>query len=180
MTMYGVPKPAYRGLELIAGTTGNGQSAVVVSGGASARQYTNAAGAVVGATDGTVDVCVTTSGSPTNMQVTALVSNYNISSGLPPAPQNVTLIFVGVAGAVWPPTATLVVIDTIHSNPWAVWVASGSPTYPAPTEIADELAASQLSSQTIPLVPAGPGSYAATVMLSAPYALARLTFGIQS
>lgn len=176
MTMYGVPKPAYRALQLIAGSAASGQAAAIVTGGVNSRQYLNAGAAIVGATDGTVDVLVSVARSPSNETVTTLLSNFNISSGPPPAPQTVTMTYAARAGLCWPSTASLDLIDDAHVNPMAVWTSAGRPLYPSAAEIAAELATSQLAPQQVPLVAAGKDSVSATVSLAAPYAFARLTF----
>jgi hypothetical protein len=178
MTMSGVPKPAYRALAFIADAAAAGQAVLPVSGGE--RAFLNTDGANVGASSSTVDVAVTVGparGGTGRSTVTALVANYNISSGPTPSPVTISLVFSGSAGSTgaWPATATLELCDATHGNPMAVWTQAGSPTYPAADEIAEEMAASVLPAETIALTTMGDGTALAVITLE-PYAFARLRF----
>lgn len=177
-----MPKPAYRALEMIAEqVTAPGATAARVAGG---TPLLNVAGAVVGATAGTVDVSASTAAPPAgggdaaaSLPVTVLLANFNVSSAAPPAAATVTLVFSAPAAAAagaWPASATLEVVDATHTNPMAVWEAAGSPLYPPESEIASELAASALQPQQVAIDPA---THAVNVTLP-PYAFARLTFAL--
>lgn len=159
----GVPKPAYRGLQMISESAGGAALPVA---GPGARVFAARAGAAVG----TVDASATLA----NGVVTVLLNNFNVSSAALPAPVSVTLTFSGLAAPL-PTAATLELIDEAHANAMAAWSAAGAPLYSPPAVVFAELAASQVASAGVPLAPAGDGAVAATVTL-APYAMARLRF----
>ena len=171
-TMYGVKKPAYRAMQLIADRRAS--MAVPVkptSGGGST--YSNVAGATIGATAGTVDVMVAMAEGGV---VTVLMGNYDIADGTRSAPvvANVTLTISGLSGRL-PTNGTLELIDNGHANPYATWRAAGSPTYPSADEIQAEAATSVLLPASVRLEAAGSGSVSVSVSLQ-PYAVARLRF----
>ena len=173
----GVPKPVYRGMQMLSEAAGDPTLAVAPAAAASStsgRSYVSAAGAVVGATEGTVDVTV----SARNGVVTALLANFNCTGCPLPNATTVTLTFRNLAAPL-PTSATLELIDAGHANPLATWVAAGSPTYSPPGVIFSELAAAQVVPQPLALAPAGAGAVSATFVLDV-YAMARLRFALQA
>ena len=165
MNNEGVPKPAYRGLQMISDAAGDATLPVA---GAGARVYAARAGAAAGAVDASATIA--------NGVVTVLLNNFNVSSAALPAAVNVTLTFSGLAAPL-PAAGTLEIIDELHANAMAAWGAAGAPLYSPPAVIFAELAASQLAPAGVALAPAGGGAVAATVTLT-PYAMARLRFSI--
>lgn len=169
-TMYGVKKPVYRAFQMISDALAAAAVPVVPEGGG--QLYKNLAGAVVGASVGTVDVLVAVSGST----VTALLGNFNVTTGTGPLPSDntVTLTFSGLAAPL-PTSATLEFIDASHANPMAMWEVAGSPLYPRAAEIASEAAASTLVASPLALTAAGADAVTAVVTLE-PFAVARIRF----
>ena len=167
----GVPKPSYRGMQMLSESAGDATLAVAPAAGpGGGRAYLSTAGAVVGATQGTVDVSVTAR----NGEVTALLCNFNCTGCPVPNATTVTLTFKNLSAPL-PTAATLELIDANHANPLAAWVAAGSPLYSPQSVIFSELAASQLVPQPLALAPAGADSVTATLTLDV-YAVARLRF----
>lgn len=161
----GVPKPAYRGLQMISEAAGDATLGVA---GPGVRVYASGAGGTVG----TVDASATLA----QGVVTVLLCNFNISSGSLPSSMDVTLTFTGLAAPL-PTAGTLELIDETHANAMAAWSAAGSPVYSPPGVVFAELAASQVVPVAAPLAPSGDGAVAVTVTLT-PYAMARLRFSI--
>jgi xylan 1,4-beta-xylosidase len=194
-TIYGVPKPAYRGLQLLrqlpttalAVAAGPGLVAAPRSGGPAVRRDPTS-GAT--ATVGTVDVIAAMDDSlSTTLTAAALVTNFNYnannaedpSTGLPVSNETVSVTFSGIpANAVLPATASVTLLDA--NNGWAkpLWVAAGKPTYPNATEVAAELAASQFAVLAVPIAANGTGSVTVTLPTMIPYAVAlvRLTYEV--
>jgi xylan 1,4-beta-xylosidase len=178
MTRTGVPKPVYRGMQMLSEQAeAPGSEALPAAPDAAAQQpraYLNTAGAVIGAAEGSVDLLVSCCGS----RVTALLGNFNSSSAPVPARASVSITFSGLSEPL-PTQALLQLLDSSHANPMAAWQAAGSPLYPSAQETAAELAASQLQTQTVQLA-AGPssGSVVAVLQLEA-YAVARLQLDVQ-
>ena len=155
-TIYGIPKPVYRAFEMLSALP---RSALPVSAPDAA----------------TVDIVVAADPSGAQVKVTALLTNYDIYTSPPPT-QNVQIVFRGIpAGAILPTMATLELIDSMHANPRAAWLASGSPRYPNATQLATQLAASQLVPIDVPLTNVAAGSVAVNVTLEA-FAVARVRF----
>ena len=178
-TMYGVAKPAFRGMQLIAEQArapGAGALPLAVTAGSPARAYAGVGGAGVGASAGTVDALLTIDG---DGWVTALFANFNVSAQPPPTVPLATDVSLTLAGlaAPLPSAATLELIDADHANPMAVWLAAGSPLYPRAAEIAAEEAASVLVAAPLALEAAGADAVRATFTLQ-PYAVARLRFRV--
>ena len=174
-TMYGVPKPSYRGLQFISDWRASLAVPVkpAVSSGA---VYTNVAGAVVGATTGAVDVMVAVADGGV---VTVLMGNFDIASVAPPPLANVTLTVSGLGSGALPQNATLELIDDAHANPYATWQAAGSPLYPTADEVRAEAATSVVLPVTVRVEAAGSGAVRVSVMLQ-PYGMARLRFVAQA
>jgi len=174
MTNEGVPKPAYRGMQLISEAAGDPTLPVGAQSAAPARVFAASAvpGAHVGATVGAVDASATLASGV----VTVLLANFNSSYAPLPDAAAVTLTFTGLAAPL-PTAATLELIDAAHANAMAVWEAAGAPTYSPPSLILQQLAASQLVPAQLALAPAGAGAVAATFSL-APYAMARVRFAV--
>jgi xylan 1,4-beta-xylosidase len=172
MTRTGVPKPVYRGLQMIAEQVGAPGGSVPVtpqSPLAAQRLYLDAAGRVVGAGEGTVDVLASSSGQG---QLTVLAGNFNSSFGDLPPTATVTLTLTGLARPA-AAQATLELLDELHTNPMAVWESLGSPLYPSPSEVAAEMAAASLQAQPLPVTP-GAGGNATLTLTLLPYAMARV------
>ena len=171
-TMYGVRKPVWRGFEMLADASVADVVPVTAAGTPDAAPYKNAAGTVIGATAGLVDVLV---GMAAGGTVTALLTNFN-AAGVAPLPNTttVTVTFTGL-NAPLPTAATLELIDSTHANPYAAWVAAGSPLYPDAAEIAAETSASALVAAPLALTPAGADAVTATVTLE-PWAVGRVRF----
>ena len=165
MNNEGVPKPAYRGLQMISQAAGDATLPVA---GPGVRVYAGGAGGTVGTVDASATVSLGV--------VTVLLNNFNVSGAALPAAVDVTLTFTGLATPL-PTGATLELIDEAHANPMAAWSAAGSPTYSPPWVIYAEMAASQVVPTSVPLVPSGDGAMAVTVTLT-PYAMARLRLSI--
>ena len=109
------------------------------------------------------------------VHVTALLNNFDVYDAPGMANKTVTIIFQNVpAGATVPASAIVNRIDSMHANPVAVWNAAGNPMYPSPTEVAAEMAASQLVDETVALTPAG-SSLSVTLTLE-PFSVARVRF----
>lgn len=175
MTRTGVPKPIYRGLQLIAAQAGapGGALPVAPQGGASATQlYRDAHGAVIGASEGAVDVLVSLSG----RTLTALAGNFNASFLDLPPPATVSLVVRGLTAPL-PTQGTLELLDSTHANPMGAWEAAGSPLYPSASETAGEMAASQLVPEPLALTPSGPDAVTLTFTLES-YAMARVVIAL--
>jgi hypothetical protein len=188
-TKYGVPKPSYRALQLLAGFPRTGLP-VGAPGAAPTRPGAPpAAGAA--ATVGNVDVLAgvaPASGTGGLTELAALVANFNLNlvnaedpaAGLPVATEaGVTVTWTGIPpGARLPANASLTLLDSAHGWAKPVWVAAGRPTYPSPAQVRAELDASALVPVGLPVTVApGPGgTQTATVTLPPlePYAVARL------
>ena len=173
-TIYGVPKPVYRAFQMISKQP-NAAVPVVGSGidenGESLR-FTSRVG---GATVGTVDAMVSTASDGRMTAIVALVTNYDLWGQPTPPNTTVTLAIQNIpSNAVVSPTAGVEYLDSTHAYAKPVWEAAGSPTYPTPVEIADELAASQLVQETIPFTSLGNNAYSVTITLES-YAVARIT-----
>lgn len=178
-TKWGVPKPSYRALQLLARlpTTGLPVSAP----NAAPRRTGTGPAAAATATVGNVDVIAAVAATATAVELYALVTNYNIninntedpSTGLPVADEaGVSIVFANIpAGAVVAPTATLTLIDATHAWAKPVWIANGSPTYPTPAQIAAEMAASALVDAPL-AVAVSAGAATVTLPTLTPYAVA--------
>ena len=187
ITKWGVPKPAYRAMQMLSWLPPTGLPVTVTAAGAQAPptppKHAARAGpaAAATATSGTVDVIAAIDKSlGTTIVLHALVTNFNsnvkdqenATAGLPIATERgVTLVFAALpAGAVASPSASVSLLD---STTWgkAQWIQSGSPRYPTPAQIASEL---QASEPRVLLVPAAVAGGAATVILPdlEPYAVA--------
>jgi xylan 1,4-beta-xylosidase len=162
----GVPKPAYRGLQMISQAAGD--ATLPVAPAADAALATRVYAAAAGAASGTVDASATLA----NGVVTVLLANFNASGCALPQLANVTLTFGGLTPPL-PTAATLELIDDAHANAMAAWAAAGAPLYSPPEVILEELAASQVAPARIALANAGAGAVSATIALS-PYAMARV------
>ena len=162
----GVPKPAFRGLQLISQAAGDAVLRVTPAAGAGGDARVYAAG--VGATAGAIDVSVTTAGGV----VTALLASFNATGCALPAPTAVTITFRNLSAPL-PTGATLELIDAANANPMAAWIAAGSPLYSSSQVIFTELAASQVNVVPLAVTPAGDGAVSVTVTLQ-PFAMARV------
>lgn len=143
----------------------------------------------VGGTSGTVDVLSALAPSSPSAAAGApaatlllLATNWNLvgyNFTLPVSAEAVAVVVSGIppgrtAGA----TATISLIDDTHGHAKPVWRAWGSPTYPNASEVAAELAASEVAAEPLPVTD-GPG--AGEVTLAFPLAvyataLVELTF----
>ena len=168
-TMYGVKKPAYRGMQWISDWRAG--MAVPVKAASGGTTYTDTEGVVVGATTGAVDVLVAVADGGV---VTVLLGNFDIpADGIPVPPvANVTLTLSGLGNNL-PANATLELIDDTHANPYATWRAAGSPLYPMQDEIEAEMAASAVIPMTLAVEAVGSGSVRVRVSLQ-PYSMARV------
>ena len=168
-TMYGVKKPAYRGMQFISDWRAGMAVPVKADGAGSA--YRDVHGAVIGATAGTVDVMVAVADGGV---VTVLLGNYDAAASTVsiPAVANVTVTLSGF-GDILPANATLELIDDSHANPYAVWRAAGSPLYPTADEVEAEMAASAVIPMSLAVEASGEGSVRVRVTLQ-PYAVARV------
>lgn len=159
-TIYGVPKPGYRAMEMVAGM--RGLSGVPVSAAGSPTWYGPSPSQSVGATSGTVDVltAIDTRTVLGHTVVSALVNNWNLISSnatLPVGVETVTLTFTGIPSSLTSTaTATIATIDSTHAYGKGSWRAQGSPIYPTPAQTATELAASQVVAVPISLSPNPP------------------------
>ena len=169
-TMYGVKKPAYRGLQWMSDWRAGMAVPVKATSGGS-RRHTSVEGHVVGASAGTVDVLVSVADGGV---VTVLLGNYDQpTDGTPvPAVVDVTLSLTGF-GKTPPTNATVEYIDDAHANPYAVWRAAGSPLYPTADEIAAEAAASVPLPAQVAVEADGTGGVRVRVALQ-PYSVARV------
>jgi len=186
LTDEGVPKPVYRGMQMISQAAGDATLPVTpaaasaagaagVAAGAPAHRVFGAAaapGAFVGATEGAVDV----SASVAQGVVTALLASFNCTGAALPDATAVTLTFHGLPSPL-PTAATLELIDSTHANARAVWEAAGSPTYSSRALVLAQLAASELVPEALALAPAGANAVTATVTLQ-PFAMARVRFSL--
>jgi xylan 1,4-beta-xylosidase len=187
MTNEAVPKPVYRGLQFISDAAGDATLAVAPAStssssplGGGRRTYLGLRGqggsaadapTVVGATEGAVDVSVTTR----EGVVTALLASFNCSScSPPPDATTVTLTFRGLKAPL-PTAGTLELIDGANANPMATWVSAGSPVYPSQSLIFAQLAASEVEPVPLTLAPAGVDAVTAQLVLQ-PFAMARVRF----
>jgi len=181
-TKYGVPKPAYRALQLISEFPA--AWGVPVQGGAGASPKRTGLGPAGNctATVGTVDVIAAADASlGTTVSLHALVTNFNANSndalnastGQPISTEvGVTIVFSNIPpGAHLSPSASITLLDSTHGWARPVWIAAGSPLYPSAEEIKAEMFASVPGTLTVP-VTASQGS--ATVVLPdlEPYAVA--------
>ena len=172
MNVNGVPKPIYRLFEMLKALPA---SAVPVT-----AQVATPSDVIVprvgSVSAGQVDVVVAVDASQHPLiHVTALMNNFDLYS-LPVANKTVQVNFARLpAGAVVPNVATLDRIDSTHANPRAVWDAAGGPQYCSPTEIAAELAASQLVGEGLALTSNADGSLSALLTLE-PFSVARIRF----
>ena len=187
-TKWGVPKPAYRGLQLISLFAASPNLLVPVNAsdpGAAPRSWAalKSAAAQATATSGTVDIitAVDTTSTPGVAAVHALVTNYNINidntedptSGLPIVAETVTLSIAGLPKGATPSSALLRLQDSKHGWAKTTWIANGSPTYPTPAQIASELAASQWGEIQLGVPTMDPTTGVATITLPEmePYAV---------
>lgn len=187
-TKYGVPKPSYRALQLLAGFPRVGLP-VSAPGADPARPGappSTAATATVGNVDVIAGVDAPASGTVT---LHGLVTNFNLNlvnaedptTGLPVATETgLTLAFTGIPkAAALAPNASVTLLDSTHGWAKPVWLAAGSPTYPSPSLVQAELAASALVATGVPvtLATAPDGSVTASVALPPlePYAVAHVT-----
>ena len=187
-TKWGVPKPAYRAFQILSSMPRSGLPVRVAAAGArEAPRHPLRAGPAANATAtaGTVDciAAVDSSAGGGTFSLHALLVNFNAniydqensSTGLPIAHESVTVTFEGLpSGARVSPTATLQILDTAHGWAKQTWVAAGSPRYPNATQIAAEMAASQLGSQQLPVVVESPTTVTVQLPTMEPYATAHL------
>lgn len=186
-TIYGVPKPSYRALQLLSHFP---RSGVPVSApGQTPRSPALGPAAAATATVGNVDVMTAMDASQgTTVSLQALVTNYNYngqnatdpSVGLPVQTEAVTLEWTGLPGtAQLPSNATITLIDSTHAWAKPVWIAAGSPTYPTAAEIQAEMDASALVAQPIGYTSSNSGGVVTiTITLPPlePYAVALVVF----
>ena len=184
-TKWGVPKPSYRALQLIARLPTTGVPVVAVAGtepSTSATRRGAAAGAT--ATSGTVDVITAVDATlGTTLRVSVLVTNFNMnikdtedpSQGLPIAPATVTLAFALPTGATPAATATLTLLDSTHGWAKPAWLAAGSPTYPNASQIDTEMQASAFGTTSAPLALAG-ATLTLALPIMEPYAVVLVEF----
>jgi xylan 1,4-beta-xylosidase len=183
-TKWGVPKPSYRALQLIARLPTTGVPVVAVAGTVpnSASRRGAAAGAT--ATSGTVDVITTVDASlGTTLRVSVLVTNFNMnikdtedpSQGLPIVPATVTLAFALPTGATPSANATLTLLDSTHGWAKPTWLAAGSPTYPNASQIEAEMQASTFGITSAPLALAG-NTLTLALPIMEPYAVVLVEF----
>ena len=172
-TIYGVPKPAYRAMQLISQQPTTGvpvmasltTSAEVVKHGGSGSATAGTIDAIVGITR--ADGALT--------QAVALLTNFNLIGGgwnLTISTELVTLEFMVPTGRPAPTTATLVRIDSTHAYAKPVWEAAKKPVYPSPLEVAQEMAASELVQEQVPLTSVA-GGVALTIEME-PYSVSSI------
>lgn len=193
-TKWGVPKPAYRGLQLLSMFSASPNLLVPVNAtdaGAAPRSWgeLKSQAAQATATSGTVDVitAVDATSTPGVVTVQFLAANYNINiqntedpSNDPNGPitgETVTLSVAGLPKTAKPSSALLRLQDSKHGWAKTTWLANGSPTYPTPAQIASELAASQWGEIQLGVPAIDPSSGVATITLPEmePYAVGLVT-----
>ena len=189
-TRYGVPKPSYRALQMLAHFPAAGGIPVDADAGGTPRRTGTGPAALCTATVGTVDVITAIDVGPgTTLALRALVANWNFnvadsanaSTGLPIATAaGVVVTFAGLpAGAILPSVGTAHIVNSTHGWARPVWVAAGRPRYPSTAEIDDELAASFPVAVSV-LVVAAPGGASLNVTLPdlEPYAFLSLSIEV--
>jgi xylan 1,4-beta-xylosidase len=124
--LYGVPKPVYRGFQLLAQL---GARAWDVRGG-----HPTVAVAVGEAADGASSVLLTNVAMPRH----AIASE-------------TATVWLDEAGVTRPDRAVVLRIDDAHANPRAAWEAMGRPEYLSPRQVEALEAASALVEETLPL-----------------------------
>ena len=172
MNVNGVPKPIYRFFQMLRQLPA---ASVPIT-----AQAADPAAAIVqrrgSVSAGQVDAVVAVDDSAHPLvHVTALVNNFDLYT-LPVSNKTVQLNFANPpAGAVVPPSALVSRIDSTHANPRAAWEAAGQPAYCSPTQIAAEMAASQLVDESVALTKNADGSLSITLTLE-PFSVARVRF----
>ena len=190
-TKWGVPKPAYRGLQLISLFAASPNVLIAVNAtdaGAAPRTWPGlkSQAAQATATSGTVDVIMAVDAStPGTLNVHCLAANFNMninntelpSDGLPIVGETVTLSIAGLPQGAKPTSALLRLLDSTHGWAKPTWIASGSPTYPTPAEIAAEMQASQWGEIQLGSPTVDPTTGVATITLPEmePYAAGLVT-----
>jgi xylan 1,4-beta-xylosidase len=191
-TKYGVPKPAYRALQMLRALPATGLP-VSVAGAEPVPPARSGPAARATATSGTVDVIAAVDASlGTTVSLHALLTNFNANiedqenatTGLPIATESsVSLTFSGLPpGAALPSSATVQLLDDEHGWAKKVWLAAGSPAYPSRQEVQAELAGSLPAVLSVPLsAGSSAGSVQLTVPALRPYAVAyvKLDFTVQ-
>lgn len=186
-TKYGVPKPAYRAFQMLAALQ-SATAGVFVNADADGeprRAGLTAAGNCT-ATVGTVDVITAVDSSlGTTLVLHALVTNFNCNihdaanstTGCPiSTASGVTLTFQNVpADAHAPANATFSLIDSTHAWGRNAFVANGSPLYPTPAQIAEEMTASLVVPVGISISVGAGGALTVTLPDLEPYATAHVT-----
>lgn len=186
-TKYGVPKPAYRAFQMLAALQSSTAGVFVNAdtGGAPRRAGLSAAGNCT-ATIGTVDVITAVDASlGTTVVLHALVTNFNcnIKDAADPATgcaistaSGVMITFQNVpANSQNPGNATFSLIDSTHAWARTAFVANGSPLYPTPAQIAEEMTASLVVPVGIPIDVGNGGALSVTLPDLEPYATAHIT-----
>jgi len=148
-TIYGVPKPIYRGYQLLSGFA-----------------YDTLINADVSPVNNTVMAFATVD--TDESEVSVFLSNFN-NLGLPISNSSVTVTFTG-NNIQFPLLAELRYIDDTHANPAAVWAQMGSPTYPTIEQILKLQEASDVTPLEVPFT-----NQQVTLNLE-PYAVAVITF----
>ena len=172
MNVNGVPKPIYRFFQMLRALPA---ASVPVT-----AQVADAQDAIVqrvgSVSAGTVDAVVAVDDSMHPLiHVTALLNNFDVYDAPGMANKTVTVVFASLpAGATVPASAILNRIDSTHANAVAAWNAAGNPMYCSPSEIAAEMAASQLVDEAIALTAAG-SSLSVTITLE-PFSVSRVRF----
>ena len=173
MTIYGIPKPVYRMFEMLKALPPQSVPISITHMADSSALIVNRTGSV---SAGQVDIVVAVDTSMGNeVAVTAIINNFDVP-GFVISNKTVQLTFAGLKYAKISSTATLDRIDSTHANAIEVWIQAGSPKYPSATEIAAEMAASQLVPEEIPLSLASDGSSATVTFMLEPYSVARVRF----
>jgi len=166
-TIYGVPKPVLNAFGFIAQSPATA-AAITAAGGGVVVVRVNS----VSVDNVDVQVTYEDDAKTALRSVVALVTNFN-TVGNPITNRTLILTFANVAR---PPTpATITLIDDAHGFALPVWQAYGSPLYPAPAEVADEVAVATLAPVAVVMTATGPNTYALPIALL-PYAVAQVTF----
>jgi len=146
LNLYGVPKPVYRGFELVA-ALGTRHWPVATA------HPTVSAWVGAPADDGTTAVLL----------VNVAMPRHAISDAL------VTLQLAGTKGR-RPRSARVSRIDDSHANPQAAWIAMGRPEYPSPHQVDTLNAASAVVPEALPVT--GDGEHARFTLALPPDAMA--------
>jgi len=173
-TVYGTPKPVYRAFQMLAALP---PGALAVAFPQLARPGMAVVQRSGSASAGSLDVLVALdeSQAPAAIHVHCIVLNWDLYNATI-STETVSLMFEGLPPAAsLPAEATLERIDSSHANGRAAWRAMGSPRYPTPVQLAQELAASSLVAESLAIThAAGGGSARIDLPPLEPFSVARV------